>query len=97
MNVCGLSFPLSIQLRNVTLHGISGIDRGESKGTHAMTRHAKCVTMTRICTYLRSKTKSVTVGFVCSDGVSNATLNVQLFGTRAIGRVCQIACVRKDT
>ena len=52
--------------------------------------------MTRIYAYLRSKTKSVMMGFVCSDGVSNVTLNVQLFDTRAIGQACQIARVRKD-
>ena len=63
----------------------------------AMARHAKRVIMTRICAYLRSKTKSVTVGFVCSDGVSNVTVNVQLFDTRAIGQAYQIARVRKDT
>ena len=51
----------------------------ECTGTRAMAWHAKHVIMTRICTYLRSKTKSVMVGFVCSDGVSNVTLNVQLF------------------
>ena len=55
------------------------------------------VILTRMCTYLRRKTKSVTVGFVCSDGVSNVTLNVQLLGTCAIGPLCQIAHVRKDT
>ena len=64
----------------MTLHGISGIK----------------VIMTRICAYLIIKTKSVTVGFVCSDGVSNVTLNVQI-GTHAIGHACQIARVRKDT
>ena len=53
--------------------------------------------MTWICAYLRSKTKSVMVGFVCSDGVSNVMLKVQLFDTRAIGQACQIACVPKDT
>ena len=37
------------------------------------------------------------MGFVCSDGVSNIALNVQLFGKRVIGHVCQIARVRKDT
>ena len=51
-------------------------DKGERTGTRAMTQHAKRVIMTRICAYLRSKTKSVTVGFVCSDGVSNVTLKV---------------------
>ena len=71
-------------------------DKGERTGTRAMTRHAKRVIMTRICAYLIIKTKSVTVGFVCSDGVSNVTLTVQ-FGTRAIGHACQIARVRKDT
>ena len=72
-------------------------EKGERMGTRAMTQHAKCVIMTQICAYLRSKTKSVTVGFVCSDGVSNVTLNVQLFDTRAIGQACQIARMRKDT
>ena len=64
-------------------------DKGERTGTRAMTRHAKSVIMTRICAYLRSKTKSVTVGFVCLDGVSNVTLNVQLFGMRAKLLACE--------
>ena len=70
-------------------------DKGECTGMRAITRHTKRVIMTQICAYLRSKTKSVTVGFVCSDGVSNGTLNVQLFCARATGQACQIACVRK--
>ena len=64
-------------------------DKGERTGTRAMTRHAKSVIMTRICAYLRSKTKSVTVGFACLDGVSNVTLNVPLFGTRAKLLACE--------
>ena len=60
-----------------------------------MTRHAKRVIMTRICAYLRSKTKSVTVGFVCSDGVSNVTLNVQLFDTRAIDKRAKLLACEK--
>lgn len=58
-----------------------------------MARHGKHVIMTRIWAYLISKTKSVTVGFVCSDGVLNVTLNVQIFDTRAIRYGCQIACM----
>ena len=70
-------------------------DKGERTGTRAMTWHAKSVIMTRICAYLRSKTKSVTVGFVCLDGVSNVTLNVQLFGTCAKLLACEK--IRKQT
>ena len=69
--------------------GISEVIKGEYTGKRAI--------LTQMCAYLRRKTKSVTVGFVCSDGVSNVTLNVQLLGTCAIGPLCQIAHVRKDT
>ena len=72
-------------------------DKGERTGTRAMTRHAKRVIMTRICAYLRSKTKSVTAGFVCSDGVSYVTLKMQSFDMRVIGQACKIAHARKDT
>ena len=52
-----------------------------------MTRPAKCVIMTHMCilmNILRSKTKSVTVGFVCSDGGSTVMFNGELLGTRAM-------------
>ena len=70
-------------------------DFREHTGMRAMTWHAKGVIMTRICSYLRSKTKSVMVGFVCSDGVSNVTLKVQLFRMHAIGCACKIARMQK--
>ena len=56
-----------------------------------MKKHTKSVIMTWICTYLRSKPKSGMVGFAWSDGVSNVTLTMQLFGRRVIGDACHIA------
>ena len=43
---------------------------------------------------IRTRTKSVMVGFVCSDGMSNVMLNI--IDMLAIGHACQIARVQKD-
>ena len=67
-------------------------------GTRAMTRHAKHVTIARMCAYLISKTKSGTVSIVwqskafVSSSEQNVTLNVQ-YDTRAKRLECEMARV----
>ena len=65
-------------------------------GTRAMTQHAKRVTMSRICAYLISKTKTVTVAFVSHakafvlSSVLEDTLNVR-YDTRTRRHACDLA------
>ena len=73
-------------------------EKGECTDTRAMTRHAKRVTIARICAYLISKTKSGTVSIVwqskafVSSSERNVTLNVQ-YDTRAKRLECEMARV----
>ena len=73
-------------------------EKGDDTGTRAMTRHAKRVTIARICAYLISKTKANTVPFVCRANafvlrsVLEDTLNVR-HDTRAKRHPCYLALV----